>query len=123
MTRAEVDAFVAGWIDAWNRRDIEAVLAHFADGVTFTSPVAAAITGSATVRGKDAIRAYWQAALARSTRLVFTLDHALWDTEGRELAIVYERDADGARSRMCEMLAFDAEGMVVRGEVMHGAEA
>jgi len=88
VTRAEVDAFVAGWIDAWNRRDIEAVLAHFADGVTFTSPVAAAITGSATVRGKDAIRAYWQAALARSTRLVFTLDHALWDTEGRELAIV-----------------------------------
>ena len=122
MTRAEVDAFVAGWIDAWNRRDIEAVLAHFADGVTFTSPVAAAITGSATVRGKDAIRAYWQAALARSTRLVFTLDHALWDTEGRELAIVYERDADGARSRMCEMLAFDAEGMVVRGEVMRGVE-
>jgi len=123
VTRAEVDAFVAGWIDAWNRRDIEAVLAHFADGVTFTSPVAAAITGSATVRGKDAIRAYWQAALARSTRLVFTLDHALWDTEGRELAIVYERDADGARSRMCEMLAFDAAGRVVRGEVMHGAEA
>lgn len=100
MSSAEVDAFVAGWIDAWNRRDVEAVLAHFADGVTFTSPPAATITGLATVRGKDAIRAYWKAARARSTRLVFTLDHALWDPERRELAIVYERDADGARARV-----------------------
>jgi hypothetical protein len=122
VTRAEIDAFVEAWIGAWNRRDIEAVLAHFADGVTFTSPVAAAITGSATVRGKAAIRAYWQAALVRSTKLVFTLDRAIWDPEHRGLAIVYERDADGARSRVCEILAFDESGMVGRGEVMRGAE-
>ncbi len=42
MNRGEIDAFVAGWIDAWNRRDIEAVLAHFADDVRFTSPMTAA---------------------------------------------------------------------------------
>lgn len=74
------------------------------------------------MRGKDAVRAYWQAALARSTTLVFRLDRALWDTERRELAIVYERDADGARSRVCEILAFGEDGMVVRGEVMRGVE-
>jgi hypothetical protein len=80
------------------------------------------MTGSATVHGQDALRAYWQTALARVPKLVFTLDHPLWDPERRELAIVYERDADGARSRVCEMLAFDAAGMAVRGEVMRGAE-
>ena len=122
MTRADVDAFVEAWVDAWNQRDIEAVLAHFADDVTFTSPVAAAITGDATVRGKDAVRAYWQTALERSTKLVFTLDRALWDAERRELAIVYERDADGARSRVCEILGLEDAGMVVRGEVMRGAD-
>src|SRR5574341_372121 len=106
MNRAEIDAFVAEWIDAWNRRDIEAVLSHFADEVTFTSP-AAAITGSATVRGKDAVREYWQAALARSAKLVFRLDRALWDPVRREVAVVYERDADGSRSRVCEILGFD----------------
>ena len=123
MTRADVDAYVSAWIDAWNRRDIEAVVEHFDDDVTFTSPVAATVTGNATVRGKDAIRAYWQAALARTTKLVFTLDRAIWDPERRELAILYERDADGKRSRVCEMLAFDAAGRVVRVEVMHGVEA
>lgn len=121
MTRGDVDAYVAAWIDAWNRRDIEAVLEHFADDVTFTSPVAATVTGNATVRGKDALRAYWQAALARIAKLVFTLNHALWDPERRELAIVYERDADGGRSRVCELLTFGGAGQVVRGEVMHGA--
>jgi hypothetical protein len=122
MIGAEIDAFVSGWIDAWNRRDIEAALAHFSDDVTFTSPVAAAVTGNATVHGKDAIRAYWTAALQRMSALVFTLDRALWGPERRELAIVYERNADGKRSRVCEMLAFDEDGMVVRGEVMRGAE-
>lgn len=122
MTRAEIDAFVAGWIDAWNRRDVEAVLGHFAEDVTFTSPVAATVTGNATVRGKDAIRAYWTAALARISKLVFTLDRVIWDPERRELAIVYDRDADGKRSRVCEMLTFDAASRVVRGEVMRGAE-
>jgi hypothetical protein len=37
VSGADVDALVA----AWNRRDIEAVLEHFADDVTFTSPLAA----------------------------------------------------------------------------------
>jgi hypothetical protein len=41
---------------------------------------------------------------------------------GRELASVGGRDADGTRSRVCEMLAFDDEGRVVRGEVMRGAD-
>ena len=121
MNRAEIDVYVAGWIDAWNRRDIEAGLAHLADCGTFGSQVAKTVTGNAIVRGKDAIRAYWTAALQRMPALAFTLDHALWHPERRELAIVYDRDADGARSRVCELLTFDAAGRVVRGEVMHGA--
>ena len=42
-TRGEIDDYVAEWIDAWNRRDVEAVLKHFADSVEFVSPVAAAV--------------------------------------------------------------------------------
>jgi ketosteroid isomerase-like protein len=52
-------------VQAWNRHDVEAVLAHFHDDVTFSSPVAERVqpqTGGA-VRGKDALRAYWNAAL------------------------------------------------------------
>lgn len=67
------DDFAAEWAAAWNRRDVEAVLAHFHDDVVFTSPVAAEIvTGSAgVVRGKAALREYWYAALAAVPDLHF----------------------------------------------------
>jgi hypothetical protein len=120
ITRQDVDAYVAAWIDAWNGRDIEAVLAHFSDDVEFLSLTAAAVTGNGVVKGKENLRGYWQAALKRMTTLVFTLDHAIWDEDRAELAIVYERHADGKGVMVCEILEFDASGQVVRGEVMHG---
>ena len=89
MTRDEIDSYVSGWIDSWNRRDVEAILGHFSEGVQFTSPVAAEVVGRATVHGKEQLRAYWLAAVQRVHGLVFTLDYALWDTERREVAIVY----------------------------------
>jgi ketosteroid isomerase-like protein len=121
MNRDEVDQFVAEWIEAWNRRDFDAVLEHFAEEVEFVSPTAAAVVGNAGVRGKDALRDYWRAALGRIGSLTFTLVRALYDAGTRELAIVYAREIDGNRDRACELLTFDASGLVVRGEVMHGA--
>jgi ketosteroid isomerase-like protein len=43
MDQARAHEFVRHWLDAWNRPDIDAVLAHFADGVTCTAPLAARI--------------------------------------------------------------------------------
>ena len=57
--------FSRRWVDAWNRHDIEGVLRHFHDDVLFTSPIAAGLlpdTGGA-IRGKDALRAYWEKAI------------------------------------------------------------
>ncbi len=67
MPTPEPDAFAEQWVQAWNAHDVEAVLAHFADDVVFTSPVAARVlpeTGG-VVRGKDALRDYWTTALAQ----------------------------------------------------------
>jgi hypothetical protein len=33
-------AFAESWIAAWNRRDVEAVLAHYSKDAQFVSPVA-----------------------------------------------------------------------------------
>jgi hypothetical protein len=123
MTRDEIGDFVTGWIEAWNRQDVEAVLAHFADDVQFISPTAAAVVGNPSVVGKVALRAYWLAALERISSLEFTLVRALYDTDRREVAIVYSREINGTRDRACELLTFDEVGLVVAGEVMHGAEA
>ena len=113
-------AFATEWAAAWNRRDVEAVLAHFHDDVIFTSPTALAVVGSATVRGKRALRDYWNTAMGRITALHFTVDRALWDPQRRELAIVYIADIEGKSRRVSENLVFDESGLVVAAEVFHG---
>jgi len=120
MTREEAQAFAQQWAAAWNEGDVERVLAHFEDDVTFTSPTALAVVGVATLRGKQALRDYWNKAVARIGSLRFTVDRALWDAEHRELAILYESDIDGRKRRVSENLTFGASGLVTRAEVFHG---
>lgn len=120
MTRDQAQAFADEWAEAWNVRDVERVLAHFADDVTFTSPTALAVMGVATLRGKQALRDYWNKALARIATLRFTVDRVLWDPDGRELAIVYASEIDGRRRRVSESLTFGADGLVTSAEVFHG---
>jgi len=73
VSTPEAARFADEWCAAWNRRDVEAVLAHFHDDVVFTSPYAAEfVPGSAgVVRGKAALREYWCAALAAVPDLHF----------------------------------------------------
>jgi|SRR6185436_1235991 len=60
------DAFARDWVQAWNRRDLESLLAYYADDVEFRSPLAARLLGdpSGTVRGKQNLREYFGKALA-----------------------------------------------------------
>ncbi len=73
MDQAAAHAFTDQWVRAWNAHDIEGVLAHFAEDVVFTSPVAARVVpeSGGKVRGKDALRAYWTSALTRIPDLHF----------------------------------------------------
>jgi uncharacterized protein (TIGR02246 family) len=116
-------AFAEDWAAAWNRRDVEAVLEHFHGDVVFTSPTALAVVGSSAVRGKQALREYWNAALARVTSIRFRVERVLWDGESRELAIVYVEEIDGRARRVSENLRFDRQDRVVSAEVFHGVPA
>jgi len=120
MTREDGETFATRWADAWNARAIESVLEHFHRDVVFTSPTALAVVGSPIVRGKDALAAYWSAALRRIGSLRFTVDHVLWDPVHRELGIIYTSEIDGATKRVSENLTFNASGQVVAAEVFHG---
>ena len=120
MTRENSEAFASRWVEAWNRRDVDAVLEHFREDVVFTSPTALAVVGSPIVQGKDALRAYWTAALARIGSLRFTVDYVLWDPLRRELAIIYTSDIDGRIRRVSENLMFNESGQVLAAEVFHG---
>ena len=66
MTREEsvelrdYEAFAEEWLQAWNNRDIEAILAHYTDDIELRSPIAAHLLGDASgiVAGKALLRDY-----------------------------------------------------------------
>lgn len=112
--------FAASWAAAWNARDIEAVLRHFTDDVTFSTPKAVDTVGQPTVTGIPAVRAYWTKALGMISSIRFTVVRTLWDARQRELSIIYDREINGRQDRALELLGFNDAGMVDRGEVFYG---
>ena len=67
--------FAERWLEAWNAHDLEAILALFHDDVVFTSPLAAKVVpeSDGVLHGKEALRAYWSAALSQVPDLHFEL--------------------------------------------------
>jgi steroid delta-isomerase len=121
MTYDAMMRFADEWVAAWNRRDVDAVLVHYADEAQFTSPIARSVIGRAVLRNKQELADYWHGALGRISILEFTLDHAVWDERRRELVVVYEANLNGERKRACEIMRFDATGRQVGGEALYGA--
>jgi len=109
VSTPDPDGFADEWAAAWNRRDVEAVLAYFHDDVLFTSPVAAeTVPGSAgVVHGKAALRDYWYAALAALPD--FHVDVIGVYGGASVLVINYRNQKDRL---VCEVLEFD--GALVR---------
>ncbi len=103
------DEFADEWAAAWNRRDVDAVLAHFHHDVVFTSPVAAEIVPSSAgvVHGKAALREYWCAALKAVPDLHFDIVGVY---RGVSILVINYRNQRGGL--VCEVLEFD--GSLVR---------
>jgi acyl-CoA thioesterase FadM len=120
LTEASAQSFARAWIEAWNRRDIEAVLSHYADDAVFVSPKAERIVGSSRVEGKRALRAYWATALAQIPALHFSLDAALWSPRGQALTVLYRSQrGTAAPVHAAEIMRFRA-GQIVHGEALYG---
>lgn len=103
--------FARAWLDAWNSHDVEAVLSHFADDVTFTSPLAARILDGSggVIQGKAALREYWREGLRRIPDLRFELIGTYVGVD--TVVINYRNQAGGLVS---EVLRFDGP-LVVEG--------
>ena len=99
------------WVEAWNAHDLERIVAHYAEDVVLTSPVAAKLTGNASgvVRGRDALREYFAQGLALYPELRFRLLEVL---EGMSSVVLYYENQRGTRT--AEFMEFDAAGRVVR---------
>jgi hypothetical protein len=120
---AGAQRFARAWIDAWNRRDVEAVLAHFSDDATFVSPKAEVVVGQGWLGNKAELRRYWNAAIARIGKLVFTLDAAAWSPGAQALTIVYTSAVDDQPPRRAaEIFRFRGD-RVIAAEALYGATA
>jgi len=118
--RMNSDEFARWWVRAWSNRELDAIVACFADNVRFVSPRAAEVTGNPVVAGRQALRDYWQRAVASIESIAFRLDQVLEHADGQQIVIVYMSDVDGRRMRACEFMRFDDEGKIVAAEAMHG---
>src|SRR5258707_12741053 len=56
MTYESMMTFADSWIAAWNRRDVEAVLAHFAEDAQFVSPIARNFVGVRCFETRKSLR-------------------------------------------------------------------
>lgn len=112
VNRPHVEAFVESWAAAWNRHDLDGILAHFADDAVFTSPIAAALmpeTGG-TLVGKDAIRSYWRLGLNRIPELRFRVLRVF---TGVDCIVISYENQTGAR--VSEVLRFRGD-LVTHGD-------
>jgi ketosteroid isomerase-like protein len=103
--------FVQRWVSAWNAHDVERVLAHFAEDVVFTSPVAARMLpeSKGVFRDKASLRAYWSEALERLPDLRFEVVGTYVGID--HIVINYRNHVGGS---VCEVLRI-ADGVVVEG--------
>ena len=107
------------WIAAWNSRDLERVLALYAEDCEMTSDKIQALgfNSSGTLSGKAKIRMYWGKALTLLPDLQFTLIDLFVSPDG---LVVFYQNERGAR--ICEYLRLDAEGKIVQGSANHLAQ-
>ena len=118
-----VDAltFASAWAEAWNKRDLDAVLDNFAEDCLFFSPKSQAFGLEPPIRGKEALRAYWVKALAaHRSDLKFEVEMALLDEKSRAITIIYESHHGHDRVRAVEIMHFDSSGLVSRSEALYG---
>jgi hypothetical protein len=75
LPREKALRIAADWIDSWNRHDLDSILSHYSEDVVLTSPIVIKLLGdeSGTVKGKEALREYFQQGLAAFPELRFEM--------------------------------------------------
>lgn len=110
ISREFAAQFAEEWVAAWNSRDLDRILPHYADDFEMASPYIAQIAGepSGVLKGKDGVAAYWAKALARLPSLHFELHSIL---VGAESLVIYYKGVSGM---VAELFCFNPSGKVSR---------
>jgi hypothetical protein len=111
-----VERLVRHWRDGWNGRDVDLIMVPFADGVVFSSPGIAMMTGDPSrtaVEGAGALRAYVEEALAQSPAdLTYVLRDTYVGTDS--IVITYSCDLPAGTQKLgCDLMRVGDDGRVV----------
>jgi len=109
-------AFAQRYYEAWSARDLDAILALYAEDIEFSSPYIAALGFShdGVIHGKAMLRAYVERALERAPQLTFTPEALLVGARGHTL--IY-RNHRGERA--AETHELDSAGLIVRADATY----
>lgn len=98
------------WVDAWNRRNLHALLALYADDAEFHSPfvtLLASVTAPA-LRGKAALEAHFEASWSVGPREMMALEDVRLSGEGMTLFV-----RGGCAPKMEMEFRLDEAGLIV----------
>ena len=111
LTEDKARSLAAHWVQAWNSHDLVEIMSHYAQDVVLVSPVAAKILNDplGTVKGKDALRAYFKKGLEAYPNLKFDLLDLMW---GLSSVVLYYVNQKGTKTG--EFMEIDSNGKVVR---------
>ncbi|WP_299047825.1 nuclear transport factor 2 family protein [uncultured Tateyamaria sp.] len=110
----DYDAFAIEWEAAWNAHDLDRILSHYAEDVTFRSQKAMRLVGHGELRGKAALGAYWSRALELQPNLSFIVVNVF---HGHGMMVLTYRNHRNALA--AETLRFGADGLVVSASACH----
>ena len=106
------------WIDAWNRNDLDAIMAHYVDEIEFWSPLIISRLGIASgkIEGKAQLRAYFARGLETIPNLHFELKQVLVGADS--ITIYYQRESG---AYVAEMSVLNDAGKVIMSRVHYTA--
>lgn len=97
------------WYAAWNSHDLERILSHYGEDVTFTSPFVAKLGSNPDGKlvGKEALRSYFAVALERFPDLEFEPIALL---TGVGSMVLHYRSVEGRLA--AELMVLGVDGLV-----------
>jgi hypothetical protein len=107
----------ADWCDAWNRRDLDAIMEHYADDVEFSSPTVVKRWGIADgwLRGRSKVRENFAIGV-NAPGLRFELMDVLLGVNS--MCVVYRRESGALVTDLVEL---DANGKGRRVTACYGS--
>ena len=116
--------FARHWIRCWNERDLDGLLATYADEVVVDSPTAARLrpASGGRLRGKDALRDFWTQGIGLVPDLRFELTGLAVGPRtapGPETIVLHYRNQ--ADQQVSEVFTVE-DGRVVRATGAYGVE-